>query len=62
MSDLHIPDAASLEPSPEAADFRGESLRLLAEASVTFPTFGTYALSCFTSIVRPTKDRRRSPR
>ena len=56
MSDLQILDAASFEPPPEAVDFYAESLRLLKESGVPFLLSGTYALSCFTGIVRPTKD------
>ena len=56
MSDLQILDAASFEPPPEAVDFYVESLRLLKESGIPFLLSGTYALSCFTGIVRPTKD------
>ena len=56
MSDLQILDAASFEPPPEATDFYVESLRLLKESEIPFLLSGTYALSCFTGIVRPTKD------
>ena len=56
MSDLQILDAASFEPPPEAIDFYVESLRLLKESGIPFLLSGTYALSCFTGIVRPTKD------
>ena len=53
---LHILDASSFEPPPEAVDFYVESLKLLKESEVPFLLSGTYALSCFTGIVRPTKD------
>ncbi len=56
MSDLQVLDASSFEPPPEAVDFYVESLRLLKESGVPFLLSGTYALSCFTGIVRPTKD------
>ena len=56
MSDLQVLDASSFEPPPEAVDFYVESLRLLNESGVPFLLSGTYALSCFTGIVRPTKD------
>ena len=56
MSDLQILDAAAFSPPPDAVDFYRESLRLLAESGVPFLLSGTYALSCFTGIVRPTKD------
>ncbi|HWH18647.1 MAG TPA: hypothetical protein VNT77_10005 [Allosphingosinicella sp.] len=49
-------DASAFEPPPEAVDFYVESLRLLKESGVPFLLSGTYALSCFTGIVRPTKD------
>jgi hypothetical protein len=56
MSNLQILDAASFEPPPEAVDFYMESLRLLKESGIPFLLSGTYALSCFTGIVRATKD------
>ena len=49
-------DASAFEPPPEAVDFYVESLRLLVESGIPFLLSGTYALSCFTGIVRPTKD------
>ena len=51
-----ILDASAFEPPPEAVDFYVESLRLLKESGIPFLLSGTYALSCFTGIVRPTKD------
>lgn len=57
MSDaLHILDASSFEPPPEAVDFYQESLALLKESGIPFLLSGTYALACFTGIRRPTKD------
>jgi hypothetical protein len=56
MSDLQILDASAFEPPPEAVDFYVESLRLLKESGIPFLLSGTYALSCFTGIVRATKD------
>jgi hypothetical protein len=57
MSDtLQILDEASFEPPPEAVDFYRDSLALLKESGIPFLLSGTYALSCFTGIVRPTKD------
>jgi len=53
---LHILDASNFEPPPEAVDFYVESLKLLNESRVPFLLSGTYALSCFTGIIRPTKD------
>jgi hypothetical protein len=49
-------DDSAFEPPPEAVDFYGQSLRLLNESGIPFLLSGTYALSCFTGIVRPTKD------
>ena len=49
-------DASVFEPPPEAVDFYVESLRLLAESGLPFLLSGTYALSCYTGITRPTKD------
>src|SRR5688572_25432569 len=55
-SQPQIFDASIFEPPPEAVDFYVESLRLLTESGIPFLLSGTYALSCFTGIVRPTKD------
>ena len=49
-------DASSFEPPPEAEGFYRESLRLLAESGIPFLLSGTYAVSAYTGIVRPTKD------
>jgi len=49
-------DASVFEPPPEAVDFYVESLKLLKEAGYPFLLSGTYALSCYTGITRPTKD------
>src|SRR5438128_6179694 len=49
-------DSALFEPPPEAVDFYVESLKLLQESDIPFLQSGTYALSCFTGITRPTKD------
>ena len=51
-----ILDASIFEPPPDAVDFYSRSLDLLNESGVPFLLSGTYALSCFTGIVRPTKD------
>ena len=57
MSDaLHILDASSFEPPPEAVEFYQKSLALLKESGIPFLLSGTYALACFTGIRRPTKD------
>jgi hypothetical protein len=55
-SQPQIFDASIFEPPPDAVDFYVESLRLLTESGIPFLLSGTYALSCFTGIVRPTKD------
>lgn len=49
-------DASAFEPPPEAVDFYVAGLRMLVESGIPFLLSGTYALSCFTGIVRPTKD------
>ena len=49
-------DASKFEPPEDAVDFYVESLKLLVESGVPFLLSGTYALSCYTGIVRPTKD------
>src|SRR3712207_8805385 len=56
MSEPQILDDASFQPPPDAVDFYVESLRLLKESGIPFLLSGTYALSCFTGITRPTKD------
>ena len=48
--------ASMFEPPAEAVDFYVESLKLLKESGIPFLLSGTFALSCFTGIVRPTKD------
>jgi len=43
--------------APETAEaFYAEVIRLMAESQIPFLLSGTYALSCYTGIVRPTKD------
>jgi hypothetical protein len=49
-------DSSAFEPPPEAVGFYAESLKLLQESGIPFLLSGTYALSCFTGITRPTKD------
>lgn len=49
-------DASVFEPPPEAFDFYVESLGLLNQSGFPFLLSGTYALSCYTGITRPTKD------
>lgn len=49
-------DDVTFEPPPETEAFYGESLRLLTESGIPFLLSGTYAVSAYTGIVRPTKD------
>ena len=51
--DLHSPE---VRVAPEREDFYAESLKLLAASGYPFLLSGTYALSCYTGISRPTKD------
>ena len=53
---LETLDASVFEPPPEAVDFYVEALRMLKETDLPFLLSGTYALSCYTGISRPTKD------
>jgi hypothetical protein len=53
---LETLDTSVFEPPPEAIDFYVESLKLLTESGIPFLLSGTYALSCYTGISRPTKD------
>jgi hypothetical protein len=48
--------AAPTAPSAEAEAFYAESLRELTGAQLPFLVAGTYAVSAYTGIVRPTKD------
>jgi len=49
-------DSSKFEPPPEAVDFYRESLELLNKSQHPYLLSGTYALSCYTGITRPTKD------
>jgi hypothetical protein len=53
---LETLDPSLFEPPPDAVDFYVESLKLLKESEVPFLLSGTYALSCYTGLTRPTKD------
>jgi len=46
----------TFQPPPEAEDFYIEGLRLLAQSDIPFLLSGTYAVTTYTGIVRPTKD------
>lgn len=47
---------AVFQPPPEAEQFYVDGLRLLAESDIPFLLAGTYAVSAYTGISRPTKD------
>src|SRR5436853_6234330 len=53
---LETVDPSKFEPPEEAVDCYLESLKLRKESGLPFLLSGTYALSCFTGITRPTKD------
>jgi hypothetical protein len=44
------------EPPGSSEDFYAEVISLMAESGIPFLLSGTYALSCYTGIKRPTKD------
>ncbi len=46
----------TFQPPPEAEAFYIEGLKLLAESGVPFLLSGTYAVTSYTGVVRPTKD------
>ncbi len=48
--------STELRVPPDSEQFYGECLRLLVESGHPFLLSGTYALSCYTGIIRPTKD------
>jgi hypothetical protein len=48
--------STELRVPPEREDFYAGCLKILAESGHPFLLSGTYALSCYTGIVRPTKD------
>lgn len=54
MSDIVA--APGFDPPPEAIAFYEESLRLLKESGIPFLLSGTYAVTAYTGIRRPTKD------
>ena len=53
---LETLDASVFKPPAEAVDFYVEGLGLLKESGIPFLLSGTYALSCYTGVTRPTKD------
>ncbi|MGE0741561.1 MAG: hypothetical protein AB7O98_09480 [Hyphomonadaceae bacterium] len=46
----------TFQPPPEAESFYVEGLQLLAKSEIPFLLSGTYAVTTYTGIVRPTKD------
>jgi hypothetical protein len=52
----HACEPQAFEPPPEAEAFYAESLRLLTQSGIPFLLSGTYAVTAYTGIVRPTKD------
>ena len=48
--------SAAFEPPPDAEAFYAASLKLLNESGIPFLLSGTYAVSAYTGIQRPTKD------
>ena len=53
---LERPNGALIQPPPAAEAFYSEVLQLMAESEIPFLVSGTYALSKYTGIDRPTKD------
>jgi len=49
-------EKSRFEPPPLAEEFYTEVVKLLAQSEIPFLLSGTYALSCYTGISRPTKD------
>ena len=49
-------DDSAFEPPPDAEAFYAESLKLLTQSGIPFLLSGTYAVTAYTGIVRPTKD------
>jgi hypothetical protein len=49
-------DERAFEPPPDAEAFYAEGLRLLNESQIPFLLSGTYAVTAYTGISRPTKD------
>ncbi|HEY8593154.1 MAG TPA: nucleotidyltransferase [Sphingomicrobium sp.] len=48
--------APLIQPPPAAEAFYSQVLQLMADSGIPFLVSGTYALSCYTGIDRPTKD------
>lgn len=56
MIRLPLSPPEDFEPPNSSEDFYAEVIRLMAESEIPFLLSGTYALSCYTGIKRPTKD------
>ena len=56
MQNRQALDESAFDPPPNSTSFYTDSLRLLAESGVPYLLSGTYALACYTGIIRPTKD------
>lgn len=56
MTECAALHSTELRVPPEREEFYAECLRLLARSGHPFLLSGTFALSCYTGIVRPTKD------
>jgi hypothetical protein len=52
----NAPPDDAFEPPPEAEAFYAESLKLLKESGIPFLLSGTYAVTAYAGIHRPTKD------
>ncbi|MBA3525735.1 MAG: nucleotidyltransferase [Pseudomonadota bacterium] len=56
MNEQRPLEKSHFEPPPLAEQFYTEVVKLLAQSDIPFLLSGTYALSCYTGISRPTKD------
>ncbi len=57
MSDTPAPiDPSIFDPPEDAVEFYSDSLELLNQWGIPFLLSGTYALTCHTGVIRPTKD------
>ena len=56
MADHKPLETTFFEPPPRQEEFYTECIELLVESEIPFLLSGTYALACYTGIVRPTKD------
>jgi len=57
MSDLpEALDPSVFEPPEDAVEFYSDSLKLLSQWDIPYLLSGTYALTCHTGVIRPTKD------